>query len=202
MKKKKGNKSKHHGTYYNGLRFDDIEFLSEMKSIKVVEVRLYENKKYVSGIQFFYDYKGQIVTPGLHCVADIELIGDESKWKDYKNELIVEKMLKLDNDEYINQLEISSGVIIDKILLKTNKGKVISAGGKGGNTKVYHSKENEQFIGFKGSLATNNIKHDVWNTIHDLSGVFGKRDFDLIEEKKENTYEVHEELNMSLEIFA
>lgn len=185
-------KSGKFGTNYNKEQFNDYEFISEMPEVRVKEVRLYDNGSYLAGIEVYYETANQIVTPGVHCTVHISDIENPKDWIDYKKSSITEKKLILDEDEFINYIEIRSGSIVDSILLKTNKLKSISAGGTGGDLSVLKFKKGEQLIAFSGSHPTAENRDESWATIHHLHIHFGRippdimlaNKIDCLEERK------------------
>lgn len=165
--------SNSYGTNYNCDSFSDSDFLKTMKNIQITEIHLYDDGTYACGYEIFYKTCNQIVSSGLHCTVDVDNIEDSSKWVDYKGRKIKKYELKLEEDEYIDKVEIRSGAIIDRITLKSNKGKEISAGGLGGSSKTWN-KKGCKFVGFNGSHASNENRNSEWSTIHDVSIVYQK----------------------------
>ena len=165
---------KNSGTYgsnYQKEQFDDSDFIASMDNVKIKEIHLYDNGVYLAGIQVFYNICDQVVTPGLHCTTDIESIDDPKKWKDYNSNTIRKFTLELEDDEFINRVEVRSGAIIDKVTCFTNKGRSVAAGGNGGSMSNY-SYSNHKLGAFIGSHSTKELKESTWPTIHHLQVCF------------------------------
>ena len=165
------------GSNYNKIQFDDKDFLHFMEDIQISEVRLYDNGSYLAGIQVFYNYNGQIVTPGLYCTVNYDDLKEKDKGNviDYRGSKINETKLILLEDEYFIDAEIRSGAIIDKLTMRTNYGNVISAGGMGGSSTTVAAEDNEHLVGFCGSFANAFNKESSWATIHQLQCHFATR---------------------------
>ena len=154
------------------LTFDDSEFLYEMKDIKISEVHIYTtnnkkfNNQFLCGYQIFYNYNGQLVTPGIRGPLVLTDNGE------YTSQISGNKTdcakFTLGEDEIINFVDIRSGWIVDGLDLVTSKGNYINGGGKGGSN---HSFEGKKFIGFYGNYDED---HNEWDTIYQLGCIFEK----------------------------
>lgn len=162
-----------YGNTMNKEEFNDLEFIKDLKEVIIKEIRLYSTEMYFAGLQVFYKFNDMLITPGSHCVVDIESIDDSEKWITYKGNKIKESVLTLDDDEYITELNVRSGWIVDCIELVTNKGNSISSGGKGGNPNKY-KKSGYKLVAFSGSHTSEDKREKDWDTINHLIGYFGK----------------------------
>ena len=97
---------------------------------------------------------------------------DKKDWKDYTGYFITESSIEIEDDDYIDICEIRSGAIIDRLTLKTKKGKIVSGGGDGGILTVYNAPKNKQFVGFIGSHSTSLHRQITWPTIHHLMALY------------------------------
>jgi hypothetical protein len=162
------------GSDYKKEQFNDYDFIYEMPEVKIKEIKLYDMGSYLAGLQVFYSVADQIATPGLHCTVNVLDIEDSKDWKDYRGNIIKEHSLTLDDDEYINEVEIRSGAIIDKLTVRTNKKRELSAGGNGGGFSYITINKGEQLLAFTGSHATSENQENSWPTIHHLFVHVGK----------------------------
>lgn len=162
-----------HGSNYKKMEFDDSIFLSKMDSIKVKKVNLYTAGSYLCGIQFFYEYKDTVVS-NLHCTVAVDVL-QKNNWVDYKGNYVTESTLELEDDDYICSCEIRSGAIIDKVTLKTKKGKSVSGGGNGGSATTYNAPNDKQIVGFVGSHPNSINRENTWATIHNLSTIYSSK---------------------------
>ena len=152
-------------TMDGGVSFDDYEFVKNYKNIRVKEVLLGDDELYFKGIHFIYEVDGETVSPGPHAVytnAGAGMITDSS------GKVITERRLILEEDEYIKEIVIRAGAIIDRCTLITNKGNFISSGGNGGSPVYYVAPEGFQFISCEGTVLGKN-NYNYWTTVHSLS---------------------------------
>lgn len=162
------------GTNLQKEQFFDSGFISDMPEIKITRIDLYGDQ-YLSGIQVFYKYYNQVVSSGAHCTVDLFKYKDKltSKFSDHKSSKVNMISMVFDDDEYVSNIEVKAGFIIDSLCLKTNKGKEIKAGGKGGNLHKI-SIDGCKLAAINGSYCSNEMKDDNWCTIHNLEFYFCK----------------------------
>lgn len=119
--------------------FDDYDWISSKFNYNIAEVKIWHNGQYVHGIQFFYGLDGAKKTPGKHC-AEVNGLRCES--------------LALNEDEHITRIFVRAGEWVDSIAIVTDQGRVLKAGGNGGNSYVAVAPEGHHFVAVAGSTST------------------------------------------------
>ena len=129
--------------------FDDWDWLQSKFNYAIAEVKVWHDGQYVYGVQFHYHLDGMKKNPGKHC-ADANGLRAES--------------LVLNEGEHINKILCKSGEWIDSIILFTDQGRQLKAGGPGGKAYIAVAPQGHHFVAFGGStgshLDTLNVYYD------------------------------------------
>lgn len=123
--------------------FNDFEFLRDKFNYKVKKVSLWDDGKYLNGIQFHYEMDGVLKSPGQHT-AD-------------SNSNPKKKIIELSEGEFLESaLALYSNDWISYLCLATNKGQKLEAGNKESQGNMYLLKvpANQQIICSKGEFNT------------------------------------------------
>jgi hypothetical protein len=117
--------------------FDDWDWLQSKFNYAVGEVKIWHDGTYIYGVQFFYLLDGMKKSAGKHC-ADGNGLKAES--------------LVLNEGEHINKILCKAGHWIDSIIIFTDQGRQLKAGGNGGQAYLAIAPEGHHFVAFGGAL--------------------------------------------------
>jgi len=108
-------------THADTVHFDDYTSLLKGKSdVRVSELRVIHDNKYIFGIEAIYEADGLTLSGGMH-------IGKEL------NHAAVNQAVSLAYGETITSISGQHGDVIDSMTIKTSSGKVYKFGGTGGS---------------------------------------------------------------------
>jgi len=120
----------------NSEGFDDWDWISNKFNWSVAEVKMWHDGSFVHGVQFFYNMDGTKKTPGKHCTE--------------QNGLRCES-LSFAEDEHIVKVLIRAGDWTDHLTIITDKGRSLSAGGRGGAGYIAVAPQSHHFVAVGGS---------------------------------------------------
>lgn len=124
------------GTHGDTNAFDDLPFLEDKDSFRIHSVRgVFEN--FCLGIEVTYNVGGELVSAGEHLGSNAG-----------NGESVT---LELDYDELIVNASGGFGALVDRLILKTNKGQEVRFGNSdGGDDFNFDFPEGKHIIGFHG----------------------------------------------------
>ena len=133
--------------------FDDFHNVTAKLGVlpQISQITVYYGQ-YVVGIQVFYRTPAGFVQGGLNLGSTAQQVQP------------FQATLQLDIDEYITVFKGRAGDIVDHLHIKTSKGKVLEAGGTGGNNHAnllpHGSHGSHQIVGIGG--AVNGHLHNIY----------------------------------------
>jgi hypothetical protein len=175
--------------------FDDQNDVENLLDYTIKEIKIWYGDAYspkppvVNGIQITYK----------HIVED-KIIKTKENYG--TKQLQGHEIFKLDKGEYLSNINIRNGWIIDKLSLECNNGRVIEVGGQGGGPKKFEIPKNRVLVGFHGTYDTNLYTIGAYHISEEdyLSNLFLKKrlPFILIRLRYKNRHDELEKLTKDL----
>lgn len=134
----------------DSVTYDDMILWKEVPRFQISEIFLYSTDKFVYGFKIIY-YNPS--TKDYFSGADYKVDGIQLKPK----HALQTKSIKLAEDDYLVEVKVRSGAVIDFLRFQTKKGLILEGGGPGGGEFVKKSKgyKDYYFSNFGGTLDVN-----------------------------------------------
>ena len=142
----------------DSVTYDDMILWQDVPRFQISEIFLLSNENYVYGFKIIY-YNP--LTNNYYAGADYKVDGIPLKIR----HALQKKSIKLAEDDYLVEIKVRSGAVIDFLKFQTKKGLILEGGGSGGGEFVKKSKSDKDyyFSNFGGTLDVNS---GCLNAIH------------------------------------